>query len=73
MKGARVVVFLLFACMGAPAGARPLSAVHRGTSWVRAWNGFLGFFRGFRLFDASDVNGHGFPPPPKVPTWMTVQ
>jgi len=73
MKGARVIVFVLAASLAAPAGARPLSAVDRGAIWVHAWNGFLGFFRGFRLFEATDVAGHGFPPPPACSTWTTIQ
>jgi hypothetical protein len=74
MKGARVFVFLLAACLAAPAGARPLTVSHRGTTiWIRAWNGFVGYFRGFQLFDAMEVSGHGFPPPPSCPAWMTIQ
>ena len=60
---ARVAVFLLAVALAGPVGARPLAPMHRGTTWVRVWRGFLGFFQGFRLFDATDVSWHGLPPP----------
>ncbi|HET9796134.1 MAG TPA: hypothetical protein VFS34_16925 [Thermoanaerobaculia bacterium] len=59
----RIVVFLLAASLAAPVGARPLAVAHRGTTWIRVWQGFLGFFHGFRLFDATDASGHILPPP----------
>ena len=64
MKVRLLVVLLAAALMAAPAGARPLAVSHqRGTSWVRAWQGFLGFFHGFHLFEASSASEHGLPPP----------
>jgi hypothetical protein len=69
----RILVFLLAAAIAVPAGARPIVVPHhRGSSWVRVWNGFLGFFRGFHLLDASNATEHGFPPPACATSW-TIQ
>ena len=60
----RFLGLILVIALAAPAAARPAIVVpHRTTSWVRLWQGFLGFFTGFRLFDAMDASGHTLPPP----------
>jgi hypothetical protein len=59
----RVLVFLLAVALAAPAGARPVAPLRHVASWSFLWQGFIGFFRGFRLFEATDVTWHGLPPP----------
>ena len=60
---ARILVFLLVAAIALPAGARPVVRSRHVSAWATLWHDFLGFVRGFQLFDASNASSHGLPPP----------